>query len=163
MLTTFVYAFMVQGSRGSSRWFSNTGLHEWSRSSARYHGRMFCSTRWNPKFFSCLGGMIPREVGLHNGKLFEYLGAGRPILALFGSPGVMTEVLEETRAGSHLQSREELRRFLTSSYSEYKRYGQVRYAGDASAIAQYTHAKMARRFADVLDAVSSDPREQVLD
>jgi glycosyltransferase involved in cell wall biosynthesis len=104
-----------------------------------------------------LGWNDPREVGLHNGKLFEYLGAGRPILALFGSPGVMSEVLEETRAGSHLQSREELRRFLISSYSEYKRYGQVRYAGDASAIAQYTHANMAQRFANVLEAATGAP------
>jgi len=101
-----------------------------------------------------LGWNNPREMGLHNGKLFEYLGAGRPILALFGSPGVMTEVLEETRAGAHIQNREELRRFLISAYSEYKRCGVVSYAGDSSAIARYSHSEMASRFADVLDGVS---------
>lgn len=97
---------------------------------------------------------IPGETGLHNGKLFEYLGAGRPILALGGTRGVMNDVLEETRAGIHALSQEELRQFLMSAYSEYKQFGIVRYRGDAAAIAQYTHASMAKRFANVLDAVS---------
>lgn len=104
-----------------------------------------------------LGWNGSRDVGLHNGKLFEYLGARRPILALFGSRGVMSEVLEETRAGTHVQTPEELRRFLISSYSEYKSCGRVHYAGDAAAIARYSHLEMTRRFAGVLDAVTHPP------
>ena len=63
-------------------------------------------------------------------------------------------MLEETRAGIHALSQEELRQFLMNAYSEYKRFGMVRYRGDASAIAQYTHASMASRFANVLDEVT---------
>ena len=40
----------------------------------------------------------PRETGHHSAKLFEYLAAGRPILAVGGSHGVLTQSLEETHA-----------------------------------------------------------------
>lgn len=36
----------------------------------------------------------PREVGVYTGKLFEYLAAKRPILAIGGPKGVVSELLE---------------------------------------------------------------------
>jgi hypothetical protein len=43
----------------------------------------------------------PSETGHHSAKLFEYFAAARPILAVGGSLGVLTEALEETHAGVH--------------------------------------------------------------
>jgi glycosyltransferase involved in cell wall biosynthesis len=95
----------------------------------------------------------PRETGHHSAKLFEYLAAGRPILAVGGSRGVLTQSPEETRTGVHALSAAEAREFLLRSYAEFKRSGRVAYSGDAQAIAQYSHPEMARKFAQVLDSV----------
>jgi glycosyltransferase involved in cell wall biosynthesis len=94
-----------------------------------------------------------RETGHHSAKLFEYFAAERPILAVGGSRGVLTQTLEETHAGVHALSKERLREFLLNAYAEYKEYGRVSYAGDRQAIEQYSHPEMARSFARLLDGV----------
>ena len=94
-----------------------------------------------------LGWGDPREKGQHTGKLFEYLGSRRPILAVGGVPGALTDVLTETGAGIHVQSREELRQYLLSAYQEFQQHGSVRYGGNETAISRYSHREMARKFA----------------
>jgi hypothetical protein len=105
-----------------------------------------------------LGWADPRETGQHSGKLFEYLGAARPILAIGGSAGVLTEALNETQAGIHALSKDQARDFLIAAYGEFKAKGYVAYHGQESAINQYTHIQMARQFANVLDSVDVRPR-----
>jgi glycosyltransferase involved in cell wall biosynthesis len=99
-----------------------------------------------------LGWANPQENGQHTGKLFEYFGARRPILAVGGVAGVLTEVLEETGTGMHALSRVQLRRFLIDAYAEFRERGEVRFKGNDSAIQRYTHPAMARNFAALLDA-----------
>ncbi|HEV2117514.1 MAG TPA: glycosyltransferase [Terriglobales bacterium] len=98
-----------------------------------------------------LGWSDPREVGQHTGKLFEYLGAGRPILAVGGAEGVLTQTLTETRAGVHARNREQTRAALLQAYAEFKRDGAVSYHPDGTAIDRYTHQKMAKSFSEVLE------------
>ena len=93
----------------------------------------------------------PRETGHHSAKLFEYFAAARPILAVGGSRGVLTQALEETSAGVHAFTKPILCEFLLRSYAEYKKYGWVGYAGKRQAIERYSHPEMARSFAQVLD------------
>jgi hypothetical protein len=101
-----------------------------------------------------LGWTDPRETGQHSGKLFEYFGAARPILAIGGSRGVLTEALEETHAGVHALSKEEVRNFLVAAYHEFKAKGRVPYQGEQAAINRYTHLRMAGQFADLLNSAS---------
>jgi len=101
-----------------------------------------------------LGWSDPRETGQHSGKLFEYFGAARPILAIGGSRSVLTDTLRETAAGTHAFSKAEVRTFLMGAYGEFKSRGAVSYYGDEAAIGKYTHFQMARRFAEVLNRVS---------
>jgi glycosyltransferase involved in cell wall biosynthesis len=96
----------------------------------------------------------PNEIGLHTGKLFEYLGAERPVLAIGGLQGVLTQVLQETNAGAHVSTKQELRQFLIRAYSEYKTLGYVPYRGYRDAIARYSHIEMTRSIAEVLDRVA---------
>jgi glycosyltransferase involved in cell wall biosynthesis len=99
-----------------------------------------------------LGWANPQETGQHTGKLFEYFGSRRPILAVGGVAGVLTEVLEETGAGVHALSKQQLRRFLIESYAEFRERGEVRYKANESALMKYTHEAMARSFSALLDA-----------
>ena len=98
-----------------------------------------------------LGWANPQETGQHTGKLFEYFGARRPILAVGGVAGVLTEVLEETGAGVHALSKPQLREFLMQAYTEFRERGEVRYRADDSALMRYTHRAMAGNFAAMLD------------
>jgi glycosyltransferase involved in cell wall biosynthesis len=99
-----------------------------------------------------LGWANPKENGQHTGKLFEYFGSRRPILAVGGVPGVLTEVLEETGAGIHALSKAQLRQYLIDSYRDFREYGEVRFRGSESALMNYTHEAMARSFSALLDA-----------
>ncbi len=76
------------------------------------------------------------------------------MLAVGGSPGVQTDMLNETGAGTHAFSKEEVRDFLVNAYHEFKTQGFVSYRGEPTSIAKYTHWQMARRIAEVLDLVS---------
>lgn len=96
----------------------------------------------------------PADAGTYTGKLFEYLGSRRPVIAIGGAPGVEADLLEETKAGVYVRSEGQLRAFLIEAYKEYQQLGRVSYAGDETVIRRYTHLEMARKFANVLDMVA---------
>jgi glycosyltransferase involved in cell wall biosynthesis len=93
------------------------------------------------------------DPGHHSAKLFEYFAAARPVLAVGGRWGVLTQALEETQAGVHALSEAQLRDFLLNAYAEYKKHGRVSYSGNRQAIERYSHPEMARSFSRVLDGI----------
>ena len=95
----------------------------------------------------------PEEIGLYTGKVFEYLAARRPILAVGGPRGVVTELLEETGAGVHPIGYDQLKHMLIELYNQYKTHGYVPYGGHEERVAKYSHREMARRFAELLDSL----------
>lgn len=99
-----------------------------------------------------LGWSDPRETGQHTGKLFEYFGSARPILAVGGAVGVLTEALNETGTGVHISDKAPLRQYLLSAYAEFKSKGFLSYHANQTTVRQYTHLEMARKFSEVLTA-----------
>jgi len=95
----------------------------------------------------------PRERGVYTGKVFEYLAAQRPILAIGGQRGVGTELLEETGAGVYASNLVTLKEVLRLWYRECKLTGYVPYGGRDDQIAKYSHREMARKFAGVLNDI----------
>jgi glycosyltransferase involved in cell wall biosynthesis len=94
------------------------------------------------------------EEGVYTGKVFEYLGARRPILATGGSEhSVIAELLNETKAGLHAATVEEIKEVLQGLYQEYKLKGAVVYSGEEARVNQYSHREMARKFSEVLNRV----------
>lgn len=96
----------------------------------------------------------PREVGVYTGKIFEYLAAKRPILALGGPGGAVAQLLRETGAGIHVRSLEDLKALLKSWYKEYKLEGEVKYKAQWEIVQKYSHREMAKKFAHLLDEVT---------
>lgn len=85
----------------------------------------------------------PREEGVPTGKLFEYLGAGRPILSLGGAAGVVGRILDDSGAGEHCDSAEQAAAFL-QHVADYAALLPVN-------ISAYSAETMASRFADLLE------------
>jgi hypothetical protein len=96
----------------------------------------------------------PKQRGAYLAKIFEYLAARRPILAVGGFPDVVDQLLGETKAGVCGQTREDIMALLPRLYQEYKSAGAVSYSGDESEISKYSHREMAKKFASVLDVIT---------
>ena len=93
------------------------------------------------------------ERGAYSGKIFEYLGARRPILATGGSEDVVTELLNETKAGISATTVEDIKNTLKELYREYKQKGRVAYKGKEAEVNKYSCREMARKFAEILDGM----------
>ncbi len=87
------------------------------------------------------------------GKLFEYLAAMRPILALGPHSGDCAQVLQDTGAGMQVTNKEEAKKFIMDMYSEFRRSGIVRYLGSQGSLAKYDQSNMAKRFSNLFNMV----------
>jgi len=96
----------------------------------------------------------PGERGAYTAKIFEYLAAGRPILAIGGYEDVVSELLTETETGACANTVEEVKDILTRHYQDYQTAGRVSYNGVENNINRYSQREMARKFAEVLEKVS---------
>jgi len=92
-------------------------------------------------------------------KTWEYLDAGRPIVAVPSDVGRFgDEVLARTRAGVALSSVEEIVELLDRWLNEWARTGTVPYGGDRNVIAEYGQPRQVGTLARLLDRVTSDRR-----
>ncbi|MHB1467661.1 MAG: glycosyltransferase [Solirubrobacteraceae bacterium] len=94
--------------------------------------------------------------GVPGGKLYEYLAARRPILAVPGDDRFVTGVLHETGAGVGATSPDEVARVLRRWLEEWNRTGEVAYTGREDAVNRYSIRESARRLATLLDAAADD-------
>ncbi len=101
-----------------------------------------------------LGWDDPRDAGTYTGKVFEYLAAHRPILAIGGPTGVVSGLLEETGSGVHVRSVADVKRVVSEWYADHQQHGFVPYRGQTEAVNRYSHIEMARQFAELLDSLT---------
>jgi hypothetical protein len=98
----------------------------------------------------------PRDTGIYSAKVFEYLGARRPILAIGGPErSVVRDLLERTRAGDYCRDRHELEAVLARYTREHAATGRLAYDPQPDEVGAFTHDAMARRFAELLDRVAA--------
>ncbi len=99
----------------------------------------------------------PKEKGVYTGKVFEYLSAKRPILAIGGyGDGVIDELLQNTKAGNSLNDVEDIKDRIKEYYSEFKLNGEVQYNGIPEEIDKFSHIGMAGKFAKVFEDVENN-------
>ena len=96
----------------------------------------------------------PDELGVHPGKLFEYLGARIPILSIGRFPTVVAKVLEQTGAGVHLTNFGKLKSYLNKAYDAFCREGSLPYQGRDEEIDLFTYRSISQKLAQILTSVS---------
>lgn len=91
--------------------------------------------------------------GEFTGKVFEYFGAGRQILALVPKGNVIENLLEVTRAGKAISPNDipAIKEALLRWYREYKDFGAPVYSPDQEKVGRYTRQNTTRSLASLLD------------
>lgn len=79
--------------------------------------------------------------GVFPGKFFEYLGAGRPILAVGPKGGVIDETLRRTGCGEVVSTAEEIEAFLARALAAYRAAAALPYAPVESEILMHTRER----------------------
>lgn len=94
--------------------------------------------------------------GVPGGKFYDYLAAGRPILAVPGGDDFVDEALRSTRAGLSASEPREIAEALAHWYESWRTAGRVPSQGLPEAAAAYSIDTSARRLASLLDRVTAE-------
>lgn len=97
------------------------------------------------------------EKGVLTGKIFDYLGAGRPILSIPDDHGDVTALLKRTGAGITASTVEEIMQVLVRWYNQWKTTGRIEITGNPDEIQYYSRKNQARRLAGILDEICATP------
>ena len=93
--------------------------------------------------------------GILTGKLFEYLGARKPILAIPSYNTGVSQILHNTQAGVIITNRSELKQQLYKWYQEFVREGKVIYRGVQSEIEKFSRERATQDLSQIFDNVSA--------
>ena len=91
----------------------------------------------------------PRSEGVYTGKIFEYLAAERPIVAI-NPPKVVEQLLKETEAGESFYDDEELADWIRTQYTTFQEKGKVNYNKDPESVQKYSQQRMAKKFENLI-------------
>jgi glycosyltransferase involved in cell wall biosynthesis len=95
------------------------------------------------------------DPSLRPAKVFEYVAAGRPILALGEADGAAAQVVRAVHAGVVTADAAVIDRTIRDWYESWRRTGELPLA-DAREVAAYTHERMAELFDSVLGQAAGD-------
>ncbi len=108
-----------------------------------------------------LVGDEPRFRDVYTGKLFEYLRAGRPILALAPEGGVVDRVLKESGHGKAFRSTQtgEIADMLLREYHRWEK-GKARRQFHSAAIQKFERQELTRQLAGALEKVCEERKKE---
>ena len=90
------------------------------------------------------------EEGFCPGKVYEYFGAKRPILAVGWHKSYVRKLLDRTNTGRFAWNKVMLKKSIANYYSEFTAIGKVSYCGNSN-IEDYTYNNIAKRYAELLN------------
>jgi hypothetical protein len=96
----------------------------------------------------------PNSEGIVPGKVFEYIGAQRPIIAL-APQGAVAELMHETRAGSIVSNRDipAIKAVFVECYENFL-YDRAKFQQDREAVKRYSRREITRQLAALLDVLN---------
>ena len=106
--------------------------------------QLLLQLEWNDK----------RALGIFPGKFFEYLGSGRPVMAVGPKGGVIDETLRRTGCGRVLSELSELESYLEQVVTAYRAGAAPTANPDSVVLADYTRRRQAQVLAQHLDQLS---------
>lgn len=83
-------------------------------------------------------------------KVYEYLGARRPILCLGAYEGAISDILKRTNSGYFLTSVEDTKKTILALYKRFYRDGFIPYEGNESVIEQYSYKGISRSLSEIV-------------
>lgn len=86
-------------------------------------------------------------------KLFEYLGARRPILTVPGDRDIVDEILVDTGSGVSAGGAEEIARILLTWYEAWSSTGELKSLSIPERVERYCRREQTRRLAGVFESV----------
>lgn len=92
-----------------------------------------------------------REKGWYSAKIYEYLGARRPILSVGPHGTAVSALLDRTRAGLVGATAHEVRGILESWITTFRTAGSLQCSSDAATLAAYERRTAAGRMAEILE------------
>jgi len=99
----------------------------------------------------------PRDKGTYTAKIFEYLGAQRPILATAYKTGAIDRLLQETGAGIIANEAKAIKDVLSCWLEEWQQSRKIisHWNPDGDMVKKYTRREGARKLAQVLEEASA--------
>lgn len=92
--------------------------------------------------------------GVYSAKLFEYLGAKRPIISFGGKDAMVGDLLEQTCAGAWCPTPEQFALAMGHWQKQYNELGAPNYHGDPKEVSAYSQVRMAERHAELFDRMA---------
>ncbi|MDO9254171.1 MAG: glycosyltransferase family 4 protein [Bacteroidales bacterium] len=96
----------------------------------------------------------PNAKGILTGKIFEYLGSGRPILSIGPEDGEAALILQEAEAGqtAGYENEVEMCQILTGYFTK---YSEQRLKSNTGSQLKYSRKALTRKIAGILDSIIS--------
>jgi hypothetical protein len=98
----------------------------------------------------------PLDVGTLNGKIFEYLGANRPILAIAYPDGEIDNILKKSGTGIVANTPEEIKKNILVWVDEYKNTGGIKshFHPEYNIINSFTRKEETRLLANIFNEIA---------
>ncbi|MBL4606137.1 MAG: glycosyltransferase [Flavobacteriaceae bacterium] len=95
---------------------------------------------------------VPSAKGIITGKIFEYLQAKRPILAIGPKDGDAAAIIENTNSGCifGFENKDELKQYVLKLYIEYK---EKKLIVNSTNIEQYHRKELTKKLADLVKSI----------
>ena len=96
--------------------------------------------------------------GWYSAKIYDYIGSGRPILALANKGGIIDDIITRTSSGFITDNEYGIRQYIAKLYSEFSKNGFVRHDNNGAEVSKETRRLRAGSLAELFDSVSRKRR-----